>query len=237
MYINYEYLYQIGLTDTDYHTLQIALQKEGTLLLGREESIRKLLGKDYLRYTKGKPVPENLRLSKKGSALMKQLNERGFREDISILCEELQELYTALGKPVGTLLETRSRMNWFVQETGFALPLVDKMVKDYVQDANRSYFMRLDNLIWKPQSVAFSVHKNLKDSKLYDMLCTRYNVPQTFHTQKNKNTVLTYLLNVCKLKLPARGEKEIFFTGNYKTDLQHWKNMRTLLAKQIKNHQ
>lgn len=229
-YINFTYLYEKGLTDQQFLVLQKIFQKDFLLIKNNDTDIKYLLEQNFIQYLssdKGKNLLENLRVSKKGVNLLNNISEKDYTDEIGVLLKNLTDLYERENKYVGNSLEVRNRLIWFVAQTGFNSKTISNMVEEYLTE-NTEYTLSLENLIWKPQSKAFSVHKNIKDSKLYDLICKKYNLDYDFFLKDiDKNKTLKWLKAVSLLPYPPMNvNPRLLFTENRSNEIEHINNIR-----------
>lgn len=232
-YINYKILYEKGLSDSDFHLLQKVFQKDIILIEPFLDDLRRFKSMDLIQYLKGKEEQvEGLRISKKGNELLNQLSTIGYNDYIGELINKLIDLYKASNKHVGTKLEVQSRLIWFIENTGFSNTVIFKSVEEYLLN-NTEYTKSLENLIWSPPSKAFSVHKNLKDSKLYDFICEKYNLDVEFYLKNEKSKEMNWLYQLSKLEVPKNLDKSLYFKGDAFSDFEHISNMKKEYLKRI----
>ena len=199
MYINFKLMYEKGILMTELTTLLAINQREAYLF--QSIPFEYFEEQDLITYVKGSgPKEERVRLSANGKALLDALTTKDMSEELLNTVHELIEIYEHYGKETGNTLEIRDRLNWFVNATGFSLSVIKNMVEEYLSNKS-DYIMRLDNLIWKPQSSAFSIHYNLSDSKLFDMIMKKYKLPINFFLKpsdkrKAKDTWLSYIFGL-----------------------------------------
>lgn len=225
MYINYNLLYSKNLSDIDYHVLQKIFQKEEKLLEPFLDRFNILEELGLIQYLKGKEgQAKGVRISRKGKSFLSQLQTMSYTDSIGSLVESLISLYKTNGKHVGNKLEVQSRLIWFIAQTGFSPKVIRLTVEEYLLD-NPEYTMSLENLIWKPASIAFSVHKQLKGSKLYDCICFKYDLNQTFLIETKKNKAIEWLQSVSNLNVPKGVGSELYFTGSYQGDVEQVKKI------------
>lgn len=233
-YINYNHLYKKGLNETDYHILQKIFQKESILLEPHLSDFKRLFDLGLIQYLKGKEnTIEGVRISKKGKTFLNQLEDLEYSDEIGKLNEKLIELYEVNQKHGGNKLEIQNRLTWFISQTGFGADQIIKVIEEYLMN-NREYTMSLENLIWKPQSKAFSVHKNLKDSRLYDLFCKKYSMDESFFIENNKGVELEWLYAVAHLNPSKKLENDLYFTGSYESDLEHIKKIKIKYLNKIR---
>lgn len=231
MFINYELLFKKNLTFEDLNTLIQINQKEGLLIQGKDLSKYEELDLiTYLSAPKEKHL--SVRLSKNGKAFLDALSTRGLTEDIGNLTKDLIQMYETESKETGNHLEIQKRLIWFIEETGFGPKAIKTVVDNYLSSSG-DYTMRLDNLIWKGQSLAFSVHFHLKDSRLFDLFTKNYNLPTHFFINPTRSKEEQWLWDLSQLDIPKRVAPELYFTGAYKTDQEFQNKVKALLQEKI----
>ena len=232
MYINFKLMYEKGILMTELTTLLAINQREAYLF--QSIPFEYFEEQDLITYVKGSgPKEERVRLSANGKALLDALTTKDMSEELLNTVHELIEIYEHYGKETGNTLEIRDRLNWFVNATGFSLSVIKNMVEEYLSNKS-DYIMRLDNLIWKPQSSAFSIYYNLSDSKLFDMIMRKYKLPINFFlkpTDKRKAKDV-WLFDIMKLKVPRNLPEEFYWTGSEKTDKEALTRLKKLLFKE-----
>lgn len=232
MYINFKLMYEKGILMSELTTLLAINQKEAHLF--QSIPFEYFEEQDLITYVKGSgPKEERVRLSANGKALLDALTTKDMSEELLNTVHELIEIYEHYGKETGNTLEIRDRLNWFVNATGFSLPVIKNMVEEYLSNKS-DYIMRLDNLIWKPQSSAFSIHYNLSDSKLFDMIMRKYKLPINFFLKPSdkRRAKDTWLFDIMKLKVPRNLPEEFYWTGSEKTDKEALARLKKLLFKE-----
>ena len=218
MYINYKLMFEKGILATELFTLIMINQKEAMYL--KEIPFEYLEEQELITYIKGSGTKEErVRLSANGKALLTALTTRGISEESLQLAESLVELYSDYNKESGNLLEIRDRVSWFIDETGFSTKVIFNAVEDYVTNSGE-YTMRLDNLFWKPQSTAYSTHYNLSDSRLFELIRKKYNLPVAFYLKPSEKRKVkdVWLYDVMKLKVPTKLPDSCYWTGSEKGD-------------------
>lgn len=234
MYINFTHLYSKGLSEKDLFILQKIFQKEFILLEPHLSEFERLLDLDLIQYLKGKAnTVEGVRISKKGKTFLNQVETMGYTDDIGKLVNMLVELYEARQKPIGNELEVQSRLIWFLSQTGFSGKVIYEAIEEYLMN-NDTYTMSLENLIWRPQSKAFSVHKNLKDSRIYDYICKKYRMNQAFFIKDNKGVDISWLSSVANLTPPKKASEELYFTSSYDGDMKHIQKIKKMYLNKSK---
>lgn len=231
MYINYELLFKKDLTFDDLNVLFQINQKETVLLESMDFSKYENLGLvSYLSAPKAKHL--SVRLSKEGKAFLDMLCTKGYTEEIGGLLTELMELYKYHSQETGNHLAIQTRLIWFIETTGFGPTAIKKVITQYLEHSDE-YRLRLDNLIWKPASLAFSVHPTLKDSKLFELITKTFNLPINYYINQNRNAEENWLWDTSQIKIPQRLGSEFYFTGSYKTDIEFQQKMKKKLQEKI----
>ena len=238
MYINFKILLQKNITESQFILLQKIAQKELLLIKAdnktTQKNIKYLLEQGYIQYLKNSNEKDikNIRISKKGKQLLLAIETPLYSDYIGKLLNELISIYESNGKYIGNKLEVQNRLVWFVANTGFNYKTIINAVEEYITE-NPEYTKSLENLIWSPPSKAFSVHKHLKDSKLFDIISNKFKLNDKFFID-NKNKLETFLFDISKIQLPKKMDKKYYFTGGYKTDQEHLLFLRKELLKRIK---
>lgn len=173
-FVNIRYLHSKGMTIKRWLILQLIMQKDA-------EELRSLLKDDpkffnwfeenkYIKFVKSpKDRFKAVRVDKKGKELLKRASIKDNSEEFEELCDSLIHEYEAMGKPTGTRLNVLDSIIWFCSVTPYTVDEVQEAVITYLSESDE-YTKKLDNLFWTPPSKAFSVHRNLKDSLLYDLM-------------------------------------------------------------------
>lgn len=232
-YINYKLLYEKGLSDQDFHILQKIFQKEEILLEAFKEHFKRFEELGLVQYLKGQEdTVKGIRTSKKGNDLLNNLGIMSYNDNIGKLVDELISSYESRNKSTGTKLEIKNRLTWFIGQTGFGTKVIANIVEEYLVD-NPEYTKNLENLIWKPQSVAFSVHKNLKESELYSIICKKYGLDDTFYLEARDKRNFKWLFNMASLDVVRGMDKSYYMTGSYKGDLEYKEKMMLELLNKL----
>lgn len=239
-YLNYNFLYKKGLDNTDYHILQKISQRSNNMLLvytDLAERMEKLEALELITFIKHRDTlesrSEKVRITKKGKVFLTNLETMGFNDGVASLTSELCDMYETYSKSVGNVLELQSRIIWFITKTGFSNTVIKNEVDSYLSE-NSTYTKRLDNLFWTPASKAYSIHKNLKDSVLYDRICRRYGLNPLFFVESKKGRQWDWIFNLTRLIPPRKSDKKLFFTGSADGDLLHIQNVKKILLDEIK---
>lgn len=234
MYINFESLYKAGYSDCDLMVLQKIAQGDKHLLHpDNEVVIDRFIEDGLVQIIKaGETKFDKLRVSIKGKQFLSNINQKELTDDVIVLENELIELYKTYDKPIGLRNDVRARLCWFLGETGFRPDIIKKYVEEYLQDADPEYTMQLANLIWKPQSVAFSSNFTLKTSKLFDVISDKMNLRRDVFLEK-KDRELEYLLQYGSMRPPKRLSKDLYYTGSYEGDLEHFMTLAKKLTSRV----
>lgn len=232
MYCNFKILIEKGLTNDDYINLIKISQREFVLLENVDFTKFEEMG--LVTYLKGKSGPENVRLTASGKALMQDINTPGMNEEIGELTESLMELYSSYNYDAGNPIDIKDKLVWFCTETNFSVGAVKTVVEEYLSRRS-DYTMKLDNLIHKAQNV-FTVHKNLKDSKLFELFQKKYNLPLTYFLNPIGNTKKeVWLFDCSKLKIPSKLGPEFYWTGSREGDEEALTRLKKEFRKILKN--
>lgn len=234
MYINFEQLYKTGLSESEFLTLIKISQKNSELLSDADKpTIEKLLEEGLIEVIKqGATYRERLRVSKKGKQFTRNIESPKYTDEVQATEKALIELYEGYNKEIGLRADVKSRLTWFMSETGFRGSIVKKYVDLYLADADPKYIKNLSNLIWSPQSKAFSVNFTLKDSKLFDVITKEMNLSQDVFLDK-RDKELHYLFQYGTLKPPKGLDASLYFTGSYEGDTEHFMKLTEHLTKRM----
>jgi len=234
MYINFERLYKTGYSDCDLMVLQKIAQGDKHLIHpDNEVVIDRFIEDGLVQLVKtGETKFDKLRISVKGKQFLIDICQKELTDEVITLENELIELYKTYNKPIGLKNDVRARLCWFIGETGFRPDIIKKYVEEYLQDADPEYTMQLANLIWKPQSVAFSVNFNLKTSKLFDIISDKMRLQREVFLEK-KDKELEYLLQYGSVRPSKRLSKELYYTGSYEGDLKHFLTLAEKLTSRV----
>ena len=232
MYVNIEQLTLSGLTPYDLVNLVAIRQTEDAFIQHiPKEDIQKYAGMDFVEVKASGKV----RLKKKGESFIVTVETPGITKEISDTMETLVRMYEESGKELGgTRKEVEARIVWFMGNTAYKPSIIVQAVEEYLQ-ANPEYTMSLCNLIWKPQSIAFSVHMTLRNSKLFDLIARKFGLGSELYLKENKGKELEWLFAVSKLpNPPARASRDILFTDSPKKDAERIRDIKTYLFNMLK---
>lgn len=232
MYVNFERLLSSGMTAQELLYLLAVRQKEKMIVETiPSETIEMFRINGWIEGEK------TMKLTKKGTALLDQIETAGLTSEISLLLNDLTELYKSYGKDIGiSVKEAESRLIWFISETNFRPGVIRDTVLTYLED-NPEYTLSLCNLIWKPQSAAFSVHKKLRESKLFDLIAQKFGFKTDPYFEDKKTVEYAWLFAVSRLpNPPAKSELNVYFTGSSKEDKERIKDIKSKLAIYLRNY-
>lgn len=234
-YINYKLLFEKGFTLEDYHVLNMLNQKEYVFLEAFSDTLDKFIELGIAGYKKGKEGSLNfLRIDARGVKLLEELHTYNFSIDIEEVQKNIEGLYEVNGNFIGKRLKIRENLIWFKQVTIFNNKIIVDTVSEYLHSQNPDYIMSLENLIWRPQSKAFSVHKTLKDSLLYELVCKKYKIDTAFFENKKSTKEVNWLDTVSRLVPSKAINSELYFTGSMRTDLEHIEKVKVEYFKRMK---
>ena len=222
MYINFKQLYRSEISESEFMLLLKISQKDLELISEDDnDEIEKFLEIGLVELVKqGKTIFDRLRISKKGKQFIRNIELPNYTDEIQKLEEELVQLYQANNKEVGLRAEVKSRLTWFCKESSFRPSVIKKYVDLYLSETESLYIKNLSNLIWSPPSKMFSVHFNLKDSKLFDIICNDLRLQQSVYLDK-RDKELEYLFHFGSVMPPKGMSSDFYFTNSYEGDYKH----------------
>lgn len=213
MYISFDLITQ-RMSLLSFLALQSIKQKDSYAEAFKEE-LPPLEEQGYIEKCKN----GNYKLTQKGGAFLTSVTESPVDPGIESLAEALIAMYEGRGKKPGKRLEIISRLAWFVDASMFNDNIIQEAVSGYLATSGE-YTSSLENLIWKPQNL-MAVHKNLKDSKLFDLISSRYGILRFKYDDISKSKENKWLTAVSKLPdPPSKINPEYTFTGDVKKDMQ-----------------
>lgn len=222
MQINFDHLYSKGLSEEDFLVLQKLLQKMEYLI---DESY------DYQKLIELELVTEK-GLTEKGKTFMQQLYDVNYSDGVAELAQKLLDMYSTYGVEGDSLLIIQDRIGWFMKETGFNADSIEIVVEEYLSEVSKFRFS-LKNLIWNPPSKAFSVHKTLKDSKLYDMICKKFGINPNVIIKEKDKVWFKWLRGIAMLKVPKGLDKECYFES-YQADSDNLIRLKEQFRQKLK---
>ena len=234
MYVNFKQLYKSNISESEFLLLFKIAQRNIELITEEDKpSIDKFIDMGLTELTKqGITLRDKIRISKKGKQFLRNIGTANYTDDVQNLEQELVNLYEDNQKEIGLRAEVKSRLTWFVHETGFRPSVIKKYVERYLEEADPKYIKNLSNLIWTPQSRAFSTTFALKDSKLFDIICQHMRLDQLVFLDK-RDKELHFLFEFGSTKAPKGLKPEYYFTGSYEGDKTHSEFLGVELTKRI----
>lgn len=229
MYINFEQLVSSGLDPTDLAYLLAIRQKEDIITIPKER-LDEYEKKGLIEFLKT-GVP---RLSQKGTSYLTVIETPNVNEDITETLDEMIRIYEESGKDIGlSRKEALSRLTWFMGNTNYKKSVIVDATKSHISSSGE-YTYSLCNFIWKPPSVAYSVHMNLKNSKLFDIIASKYGFNTDIYFKDNQDSETRWLFAVARLpNPPAKANPDILFTGTAKGDKERLLNIKTYLSNKL----
>lgn len=232
MYINFEKLLSSGLDPSDLAFLLAIRQKESIVMDSiPKECIDRYITDNFIEIMKS----GSMRLTQKGSSFITVIETPVITEVVNDTLKEMMTLYKVNEKEIGVSnLEAQDRLAWFIGNTNFKKETIVNMTRKYIEDSG-DYTMSLCNFIWKPASVAFSVHKSLKNSKLFDMISNEYGFNTDLFFKERKNREEEWLFAVSRLpNPPVKANSDYLFTMDVKKEKERLNNIKTYLFNMIK---
>lgn len=139
-------------------------------LIFDDEELEKLVNTDYIKYIKGGKNDNELqrmRLSKKGTEYLNNLDEpEVLEEDIKIF-NWLSDIYVKMGKEIGNGKKTQRHIASFREKSGIEKNQLALLCNTFINDESQTeWSFKLEFLLWKPTNL-FQTKFNLDDSRLY----------------------------------------------------------------------
>ena len=232
MYINFPLLLSSGYTVNDIAYLLAIRQKEDMVTSSMpEEDIQRYINAGYVNKLKN----GGLKLTQKGAAFLNVVETPRLTLEVSEILKEMVVYYESFGKDIGvSMKEAEERLSWFMGNTNFKKSLILESTKNYLE-SNSEYTLSLCNFIWKPPSQAFSVHMNLKNSKLFDLIVRKYGLNTDMYFKDNQNREAEWLFAVSRLpNPPAKGNLDCFFTNDYKKEKERLLDIKKILFNRLR---
>lgn len=232
MYINFRQLAASDMTPNDLANL-LAIRQKDTVM------IEAMLEKDAGRYIELGLVEKLksgvMRLTNKGTSFVNYIETPEMTDEVLETLKIMIGMYESYSKDIGvSRKEAESRLCWFMGNTSFKKEVILQVTESYIAESG-DYTMSLCNFIWKPSSQAFSVHMNLKNSKLFDLIAEKFKIATEPYLEPKKNKEMDWLFAVSKLPTPpAKGNPDYLFTGSAETDKERLKNIKTYLFNKIR---
>ena len=167
MYINFRQLAASDMTPNDLANLLAIRQKDSVMIEAMPEE-------DAGRYIELGLVEKLksgvMRLTNKGTSFVNYIETPEMTDEVLETLKIMIGMYESYSKDIGvSRKEAESRLCWFMGNTSFKKEVILQVTESYIAESG-DYTMSLCNFIWKPPSQAFSVHMNLKNSKLFDLI-------------------------------------------------------------------
>lgn len=233
MYINFDLLFSLGYNQNDLFQLQ-AIKQQSTPIID-EAFFSEFQNKGLIEFVKQKGERvELVRLAKKGRELLDKLETPISNPEIDWTLIKAIELYSEHGKDIGTKKNAEKRLNWFMCNTNFNSKSILTAIDNHLNTSG-DYTMKLENYIWKPESTAFSIHQNLKTSKLFDDICWINQIDSEFYFLENQDKELQWLFAISRLpEIKKTIPIESTFTGSINGDIEAIKRLKSILYNKIK---
>jgi len=152
------------------------LSKEISLLALEDMDLHALKENGYIKYIKGKAsqnVNQKMRLDKKGTKFLNDLDTPEVLEEDKKIFDWLAEMYKGQDKIVGNGKATQRHIASFREKTGIEKNclafLCDAFIKD---DEEQEWSFKLEFVFWKPTNM-FQTKFNLEQSRLYQYYLKR----------------------------------------------------------------
>lgn len=230
MYISFDFILQ-RMSMTDFLVLQSIKQKDLYHKIIDDECIERLVNEGFLGLQKnGEP-----KLTKAGNSFLHAATDAPASPEIIKLRDELCSMYESQNKPIGKKMEVASRLSWFVNASFFNDNIIKSTVAEYLASSGK-YTSSLENLIWKPANI-MTVHKNLKDSMLFDLIVSKNNAINLdfYFDPKYQTKSLKYAIAVSKLPDPAANiPKEMTMTGSREGDIKAIREVKRVFFNYIR---
>ncbi len=175
MVINFKTLDKHGFSwkNSEVLVMQCIHQKEYELLEDCRDILNGLYKKDFIslikRAKKDTPTYMKARLTKKGKSFLKDLQVAEITQESKLVAFELIEMYSSKNLNIGNKKKIVELVAWFIAESQIDADTIADTVNDYILKEDPKFTSKLENLIWKGDSV-FSTAWNLSQSKLYQMI-------------------------------------------------------------------
>lgn len=154
-------------------------------LVMEDDNIEYLLQNDYIKYIKGKKNQnefERMRLGKKGTKFLNDLDEPMVEDQDLMIFDWLSDIYKKRQKEIGNGKKTKRLIASFREKSGIEKNKLAFLCRTFIEDENeQEYSHRLEYVFWKPANV-FQTKFNLEDSRLWKY----YNKQKQFFDQQFK---------------------------------------------------
>lgn len=135
-----------------------------------EKILRKLEEDNFIKFIKGKKsdtIFQRMRLDKKGTKYLNELDEPQVLEEDVIVFDWLKNLYKGMDKEIGNGKRTQRHIASFREKSGIEKNDLIFLCKTFVNDEyEQDWSFRLEYVFYKPKS-AFNTRFILEDSRLW----------------------------------------------------------------------
>lgn len=184
MYINVENLFKLPnpLTLPLLLVLKQAAKKDVTKeianLVISDEDIDILEKNGYIKYIKGKKADsliERMRLDKKGTQFLNELDEPDVEEQDVKIFDWLSAIYKKRGKEIGNGKKTQRLIASFREKSGIEKNHLAYLCNSFINDEEQQeWSFKLEFVFWKPTNL-FQTKFVLEDSRLWKYYTKRQN--------------------------------------------------------------
>lgn len=198
------------------------------------EDLKELESAGYIEKMKN----GSYKTTNRGNSFLEQATEGFVDPDTIELADSLIKEYETRGKAVGKKKEIESRLSWFIGASYFSNKAIYDAVVRYL-DTHKEYTMTLENLIWKQPSL-MAVHKNLKDSMLFNEIMSHNKDidERLYFDPKFMDSTIKWLIAVSKLPAPPSGMPEGYYLSGSRTeDKTIIARIKMLFYKKLKKQQ
>lgn len=152
------------------------VSKELQQLTYNNDILKKIESLGYIKYIKGNKsdtIFNKMRLDKKGTQFLRELDEPDVLEEDIQIFNWLKSAYINEGKQVGNGKATQRYISAFREHSGVSKNHLAFLCNTFLKDENNmEYNNVLEYAFWKPKNV-FSVRFVLEDSRLYKYYLNR----------------------------------------------------------------
>lgn len=177
MYINFNLAKTKGLNEVDIMTLQIIKQlrtepqrEENLVNILTDDFLIKMEDRGYIHQIKGKKSDSELskiRLTKKGTKLLDDIETAEVNEEDIVLFEWLESFYKAEEKQIGNKKRTKTGIAQFRSHTGIEKNCLAFLLKEFISDEeNMKFNNKLENIFFSSKNL-FSRKFLIDECRLY----------------------------------------------------------------------
>lgn len=164
------------------------VSKELQQLTYNNDILKKIESLGYIKYIKGNKsdtIFNKMRLDKKGTQFLRELDEPDVLEEDIQFSTWLINLYKSKGKAVKSSKKLQRLIAWFRETTGIDKNKLGYLLKCFIAEQEKydfEYSHDVNNVFWKPSNL-FQTKPNLEDSRLYLFyISDKVKFDQTFKT-------------------------------------------------------